>query len=120
MLLFPCLGGCPNEATHNVKKTIRVRHIIDHESRECVSGIHRDVPPFFDRCLNTQALCLQFLDKTIPVRLGSGNDSHITAFQSGCDKTSKAIQKDCIVRIELNLMAVRDFFSWGTGEPIAS
>jgi hypothetical protein len=67
MLSLPRFGGCPNKTARNPEKTIRIGHIINHESGESIGNIQRDVSTVSNRCINIQALYLQSVVETISV-----------------------------------------------------
>ena len=67
-LLPPCrILRCRQESTRDLPKLDWIRNIIDHECGECLGNIQRDVVTISNRCVNIQALCLQFVVKDISV-----------------------------------------------------
>jgi hypothetical protein len=56
-----------DEITKEVQKPSCIRHPIDHECRERVGSIQRDISALLNRSTDIQAVCLQSWKKTVPV-----------------------------------------------------
>jgi hypothetical protein len=80
MLPLRRFGRCHNKITCDSEKSSRVRQTLDHERRERVVNIQRDIAPLFDGGSNIHTVCLQsmtltskifFVCKDFSGRLGS-------------------------------------------------
>src|ERR1700751_837079 len=59
LLSLRCLGRCHNEITQKFQKTNWIRCVIEHQCRERVSSIQRDISALFNSRTDVQAVCLQ-------------------------------------------------------------
>ena len=67
-LFSPRSLGCGrNETAEEFQKSNWIRYAIDHECRERVRSIHRDVSPLLKSGAKIRAICLQSLKKAVPV-----------------------------------------------------
>jgi len=78
------------EITRNFRKSNRVNQTIDHERRERIGNIQRDIVFLFNSSGNIHAAYLQALKKTDAMWLGRDNDDRMLSQQRGFDKTSEA------------------------------
>jgi len=63
-----CSVGCSeNEAAKGFHESIWIRHAIEHDCRERVSSIYRDVPTLLHSRTDIQATCLQLWKEIVPV-----------------------------------------------------
>src|SRR6266576_2783739 len=110
MLSFRSLGSTQNEIASDFGKPNRVGLVVNHECRERVGSIQRDVPALLNRGTNIQAVSLQSRKKPVSVRLGRENNHCIPGLQSGADELTEGFQKTGIIRIEPCLVAAGDLY----------
>jgi len=65
------------EITRNVRKSNRVNQTVDHERRERIGNIQRDIVFLFNTGSNLPTTCVQSLKKTNAMWLGRDNDDRI-------------------------------------------
>ena len=64
---FAALAAFGMRSPNDFQKSNWIRHAIDHECRERVGSIQRDVSPLLNRGTNIQAMCLQSRKKAVSV-----------------------------------------------------
>src|ERR1700704_5390258 len=105
MLPFCPLGGCCEQIAHDFPKSNWIRHSINHECRERLGNIQRNIATLFNGGRYIHTMRLQSLKESLPVGLGCANDHRVPCFQSGFEETSKGNYKRRIVIIKLNHVA---------------
>ena len=91
MLSLRRFRGCLDETIHNLEKSSRVRHVIDHEGGERFGNIQLNVSSLLNGGINIQPLRLQSQNEAVPVRLGNDSDTCITGLEGNCSKMSKGV-----------------------------
>src|SRR5258708_19451805 len=104
MLTFTGFHRCLNQAACDFPKSGRIRKTIDHELRQYLAGIQRDVEALSDHPRNIQAMERESLEQLLPVRLGAANDDGTPGFETCADQTSKPLQLSSIVPLQLSHM----------------
>src|SRR6266576_2642684 len=102
-------GFC-NEIAEEFQESNWVRQIIDHEGREGVSSIQRDVSTPLNRRHHIQAMCLQSGEKAVSVRLSRDHNRRTPGLEGCSNELSEGVQKTCIIRIEPRLVAAGDLY----------
>src|SRR5438093_12503540 len=67
VLCLRSLGRCQYQISHDFQESNRIKQVVDHERRECLGNIQRDVSPLFNSGSNVHAACLQSWKKAVPV-----------------------------------------------------
>ena len=93
-----------HQRTHRLEKSILVRLPIDDEPGQRVSRIQWKVLFARPQRSEVQALELQFLLESLPVRRSCDDDGRFTCLQTGGDKSAQRLYEERIAFIELNEM----------------
>src|SRR6185295_10130728 len=104
------LGCTQNEIDGGSGKPNRIELVVNHECRDRVGSIQRDVPTLLNRGTNIQSVSLQSRKKPVSMRLGRDHNHCIPDLQSRADELSEAVQKTRIIRIEPCLVSAGDLY----------
>src|SRR4029077_11973859 len=91
---------CLDEITKEVQETNWIGHTIEHECRERLGSIHRDVSTLLNSGRKIHAMCLQSWKKAVSVLLSCDHNCCFSGLESGTDELREVIQKTCVIRIE--------------------
>lgn len=85
-------GCCRNETTKEFHELNWIRRAIDHERRERIGSIERNVSPLLNSSTNIRTTSLQSRKKTVPVGLGGDSNYCVPCLERSTDEPGNFIQ----------------------------